>query len=384
MTTRPRRVLVTLESRATFGYSLPTLRLLAADPAIDLLTLVTGSHLMAELGHSADLYRAQGIGFSATVPMTPEAGPAGWAKALGHGIAGFAQAYQALEPDIILVSGDRIETFGLTVAAAYMGLPIAHIQAGDKSGHVDDAARMAMAKFVHVHLAPGADAAERLRRLGEEEWRIFDVGAPQLDDMVGRDFPRGTMMIDGRPLDLAQPYLLLLQHPLMVERDEAFAQMEASLRACLATGLAVVWIYPNSDLGFRDILKVIEAERGNAKVFAVANLERDDYLTLLANTACLVGNSSSGPLEAPTLKVPVINIGDRQRGRPQAANILNCAPEQGAIARALTVALTDSDFAARCKSAVNPFGNGGSSPRIAAILRDIPIDKRLLDKRTVY
>ncbi|MBI2236385.1 MAG: UDP-N-acetylglucosamine 2-epimerase [Magnetospirillum sp.] len=345
MSGRRRRVLVTLESRATMGYSMNVMRRLLDDPRVELQTLVTGSHLMEELGHTADLYTTAGIPISARVPMTPQAGPAGWSKAMGTAIAGYAAAYETLRPDIILLSGDRAETFALCVAAAYMGLPMAHIQAGDKSGHID---------------------------------------APQLDDMVTRDFRHDSIEIDGRRLDLTQPYLLLLQHPLMVERDEAHRQMEASLRACLDTGLPLVWIYPNSDLGFRDILGVIEREKQRPQVVAVANVDRDDFLVLLANTACLVGNSSSGLLEAPTFKVPVVNVGDRQRGRPQASNLLNCPHDEAAIAAALATALGDEAFRARCTLAVNPFGDGLSSPRIAAILAEVALDKRLLDKTTTY
>lgn len=384
MTKIRRRVLVTLESRATMGYTMNVMRALLREPSVELLTLVTGGHLMSELGQSVSLYEGSGIPISAKVEMSPGEGPAAWSKALGTAIAGYAEAFERLHPDIILIAGDRIETFGLCTAASYMGLPMAHIQAGDKSGHIDDMARMAIAKLAHIHLAPGQDAVERLRRLGEEEFRIFDTGAPQLDDMVDRDFRRTAMDINGRVLDMTKPYLLLLQHPLMVERDEARAQMRTSLDACLSSGLPVVWIYPNSDLGFRDILSLIEEEQDSNNIHAVANLARDDYLALLACCACLVGNSSSGLLEAPTFKVPVVNVGDRQRGRPQASNILNCPAELEAIKAAITTALGDPEFHARCREATNPFGDGRSSARIVSILANHPLDKSLLDKVTVY
>ena len=177
-----------------------------------------------------------------------------------------------------------------------MGIPVAHIQAGDKSGHIDDAARMALAKLVHIHLAPGADAVERLRRLGEQEFRIFDTGAPQLDDMVGRSFRKDRITLDGKDFDLTEPYVVLIQHPVMHEHDRIVEQIEATLHACFATGLGIVWIYPNSDFGFRDILAIIERQHGHDRIVAVPNLDREDYLTVLANAACLVGNSSSGLL----------------------------------------------------------------------------------------
>jgi GDP/UDP-N,N'-diacetylbacillosamine 2-epimerase (hydrolysing) len=381
---KPRRVLVTLESRATFGYSVNVIKRAMADPALEVQTLLTGMHLMPELGNSQSmLHRAQ-IPISATVPLTPGAGRAGWPVAMGHAISGFAEAYDKLDPEVVLISGDRAETFALAVAAVYMGLPVAHIQAGDKSGHIDDAARMALAKLVHIHLAPGADAVERLKRLGEQEFRIFDTGAPQLDDMVGRSFKQDRITLDGKDFDLTEPYVVLIQHPVMHQHDQIVAQIEATLHACFATGLGIVWIYPNSDFGFRDILAIIERQHSHDRIVAVPNLDREEYLTVLANCACLVGNSSSGLLEAPTFRIPVVNIGNRQRGRPQALNIVNASYDPADIERAIRFVLTDAKFRDACSRAVNPFGDGKSAERIVGVLRDIRIDDALLDKQTIY
>lgn len=382
--TRRRRILVTLESRATFGYSVNVIKLAMAEQTLEIQTLVTGMHLMPELGETVATLRDAQIPISASVPLHPGEGRAGWSRAMGEAIAGFADAYDKLAPDIVLISGDRGETFALAVAAVYMGLPVAHIQAGDKSGHIDDAARMALAKLVHIHFAPGEDAAARLKHLGEQEFRIFNTGAPQLDDMVGRSFKRDSLTLNGRPFELTKPYIVLLQHAVMTERDDAGRQIEATLRACIATGMPIAWIYPNSDLGFRDILAIIEREVGHDRVVAVPNLDREDYLALLANCACLVGNSSSGLLEAPTFRIPVVNVGNRQRGRPQASNIINCGYATEDIGRAIDQSQTDLAFRAACARAVNPFGDGNTSPRIVEILRDIPIDAALLDKQTTY
>lgn len=379
-----RRILLTLESRATYGYSKNVYRAIQQLGQMEVVTLVTGMHLIPELGNSVDYIRADGLPISATVPMTPGPGRAGWSEALGAAIAGYSGAYEKLQPDIVLISGDRIEAFGCCIAAAYMGIPVAHIQAGDKSGHIDDAARMAMAKLAHIHLASCGDSAERLVRLGEEDFRIFNVGAPQLDDIVDRDFSPRTTQLAGRSFDLHDRYLLLVQHPLMVERDEVARQLRDSVEACLATGMPLVWIYPNTDLGYRDVLDVVAAYRDNPQIWAIPNLDRDDYLTLLANAAALIGNSSSGVLEAPSFKVPVINIGDRQRGRPQASNIVNCAVTRSDIDRALDTVLRDKEFLARCANAVNPYGDGRSGARIASLLQSIVLDKRLMDKKTVY
>jgi UDP-hydrolysing UDP-N-acetyl-D-glucosamine 2-epimerase len=379
-----RRILVTLESRATYGYSRNVMTAMRGFPELELTTLVTGSHLVREMGGSIDLIRADGFPVSAEVPLVPTGGGAGrWSHAMGAAMAGFADAMERISPDVVLLSGDRAETLTLCVTAAYSGLPVAHIQAGDKSGHIDDAARYAIAKLAHIHFASCEDSANRLRSLGEQPFRIFNTGAPQLDDL-DREFPVEPVVLAGRPLDLSRPYLLLIQHPVMAEREDAAQQMAATIGACIETGLPVAWIYPNIDLGFTDIVGVIEEYRDHPQVFAAPNLDRDRFLTLLAHAAALVGNSSSGILEAPSFGVPVVNIGNRQRGRPQACNILNCPPERQAIAAAIRTATGDPAFRAAASRAVNPYGDGRSGPRICAILRDIPLDRALMDKETTY
>ena len=379
-----RRILVTLESRATYGYSRNVMRGMREFPDLELTTLVTGMHLMQELGNSINLIRADGFPVTKEVPLVPSGRGAGaWAHAMGNAMAEFADAMEQIAPDIVLLSGDRAETMTLCMTAAYMGIPIAHIQAGDKSGHIDDAARYAIAKLAHIHFASCEDSANRLRGLGEQEFRIFNTGAPQLDD-INRDFRAVGLRVGERDIDLSRPYLLLIMHPVMAERDEIGRQISNTLEACLASGLPIVWIYPNNDLGYDCILQTIEHYNGHPQVLPVANLERDDYFKLLFNAAALVGNSSSGILEAPSFKVPVVNIGSRQRGRPQASNILNCITTRESIAAAINTALNDSKFKQACTRAVNPYGDCKSSPRICEVLRTMPLDRRLLDKETTF
>lgn len=379
-----RRILVSLESRATYGYSRNVMRKMQEYPELELTTLVTGMHLMPEMGNSVDLIYRDGFPVTAEVPLAPLGnGEGAWTRAMGGAMVGFADAVERIMPDIVLLFGDRAETITMCMASAYMGLPIAHVQAGDKSGHIDDAARYAIAKLVHIHFASCDDSANRLRNLGEQEFRIFNTGAPQLDD-INRDFSASTIDVSDSSIDLTEPYLLLVMHPVMAEREETGQQMRDTLDACLDTGLPVVWVYPNSDLGYGDIIDIIECYKAHPQVVPVANLERDDYFRLLFNASVLVGNSSSGILEAPSFKVPVVNIGNRQRGRPQASNIVNCSAERDAIAVAIDTAIKDVDFRVSCAKAINPYGDGKSSSRICKILRDIPLDRRLMDKETTF
>jgi len=380
-----RRILVTLESRATYGYSKNVMLAMRDYPELELQTLVTGMHLVPELGHSIDLIYADGFPVSVKVPMHGgDSSHGAWSKALGEAVKGYAEAYEYLKPEIILLSGDRIETFGCCIAAAYMGIPIAHIQAGDKSGHIDDSARHAIGKFAHIHLASCEDSVNRLRRMGEEDFRIFNVGAPQLDNIAGINYRHPAIEINGRKIDLTKPYIMLVQHSVMAEIGAAGEQMAATLDACAGSGLPTYIIYPNSDHGYKQIISRIEERSHNANFTVLENVEREAYLTLLASCAVLVGNSSSGILEAPSFRIPVVNVGNRQRGRPQAENIINCNYDVVEIAAAIRRTQSDHDFHQRCLGATNPYGDGKSSPRICDILRDATLDQRLLDKMCTY
>ena len=382
---KTRKILCSLESRATYGYSRNVMRTMQKFPQLEILTLVTGMHLMPEMGNSVDLIRKDGFPISAEVDLSPKgnSSPGAWSRAMAKGMEGFADTLEKLMPDIVLLFGDRAETMTLCLTAAYMGIPIAHVQAGDKSGHIDDSSRYAIAKLGHIHFASCQDSAERLRKLGEQEFRIFNTGAPQLDD-IDRNFQDSSVIIEGSLFDLRKSYLLLLMHPVMVEREETSNQIEAAIESCLETKLNVIWIAPNSDLGHKDILKLISKYENYPNIKTVKNLERDIFLKLLYNCKALVGNSSSGILEAPSFKVPVINIGSRQRGRPQADNIVNCDNKKVSIKNSLKKVLNDYEFLDLCKKAINPYGDGKSSERICKILSEINLDKKLLDKQIMY
>jgi len=380
-----RKILVTLESRATYGYSKNVMNAMKKYSNLDLLTLVTGMHLVPELGNSVDLIEKDGFPISAKVPLHGgDKDKSSWSRSLGKGIERIAAVYEKLNPDIVLLSGDRIETFGCCVAAAYMNIPIAHIQAGDKSGHIDDSARHAIGKFSHIHLASCEDSANRLRRMGEQEFRIFNVGAPQLDNIVGQSYKSRIVEINGSIIKLDRPYILIVQHPVLVEADESEKQIKLTIESCISFNMPIFVIYPNSDLGYGRIISQIDKYSHNNNITGLSNVNREEYLKLLANCSVLVGNSSSGILEAPSFNIPVVNIGNRQRGRQQAKNILNCNFSKSEITKCIDYAIHSSEFNSLVLKAQNPYGDGNSSNRICDILANIEINKRLLDKECTY
>lgn len=379
-----RKILFSLESRATYGYSRNVMRRMLQYDDLEIATLVTGGHLSDDCGNSIELIRDDGFPISGTVKFEASSSlRSSWSAAMGQAIIGYSECLESINPDFLLLFGDRIETLALCIAASYMNVPIAHVQAGDKSGHIDDRARYAIAKFAHLHFASCDDSANRVLNLGEQPFRVFNTGAPQLDDL-NKVFPL-TSHYELLPSDFIPelPYILLVFHPIMNDVDDLRHQVDAVLESCLNQNKQIIWIYPNNDLGYDQIIDQIHHYSKKPNVFAYKNINRDFYMALMSNAFCLVGNSSSGILEAPSFNTPVINIGTRQRGRLQAVNIINSEPTSSSLARSFDQ-INDESFQYSLRDCQNPYGDGNSSERICNILRDTPIDLELLDKITTY
>lgn len=373
-----RKILCLLESRATWGYSKNVLKAFADFPTLEFETLVTGSHLSARHGETYKEIEKDGFEINYKVSFETDDSKNGWSNSLGKAISEFSQVLEKSSPDFVLLFGDRVETFGMCVAAAYSGHAIAHVQAGDVSGHIDDAARHAIGKFCHLHLASCADSAERLIKMGEQSDRVFNVGAPQLDDIVLTDWKADF----GYKNLQRNEYFLLLHHPVMYNEDLAKSEIEEIFKALKSEQKKILTVLPNSDRGHEKIIEAIYKNADDNTVI-VPNLTRDEYLFALSNSCALVGNSSSGILEAPSFKVPVINVGNRQDKRPQASNIVNAEPNTNSISTALKVIKTEG-FIKELKNTVNPYGNGGSSYKILSLMAKQVIDRNFLSKKITY
>lgn len=380
-----RKIAVITGARATYGYNRRIVKLLHESGRVDLAVIVTGMHLLKEYGLTVREVERDGVPIAARVDMVVGGDtPTAWAKSLGVEMQSLAQVYDMIRPDIVLVSGDRGEMLAATLAAAYMNIAVAHLQSGDLSGHIDGSARHAITKLCHIHFPACEDSAKRVERMGEEPWRIFTVGAPQLDEVIHGpklDPPAVAKMLE---LRLDEPILIILQHPVLAEVSEARDQMVETMEAIKGVGLQTLVIYPNVDAAGQEIIDVIHQYEHLPFVKAVSNLERQVFLSLLTVAAVVVGNSSCGILEAPSFKLAAVNIGDRQRGRMQASNVINVGHDRDRIIEAIRKALWDEAFKAQLGQCVNPYGDGRSSERVVKILFEIPIDQRLLDKRMTY
>jgi GDP/UDP-N,N'-diacetylbacillosamine 2-epimerase (hydrolysing) len=379
-----RHVAILTEARSSYGYLRPIARLIEHDPELRYSLLVTSQHLLPDFGYSIEDIERDGLNITDRIYMTLDGyTPATMAKSLGVLLLGVTDALVRLRPDLLLVLGDRGESLMGAVAAAHMNIPVAHVQAGERSGNIDGITRHAITRFTHIHFASGPEAAERLRRMGEEEFRIFTTGAPQLDELVNGSVARPAEVADRFHLDLERPLVLVVQHPVTEEFGEGVAQMEETLEAVCELEEQTVVIFPNTDAGSDDLRHMIE--RHHRPFMRVErNVPRYVYGGLMQVASVLVGNSSSGLIEAPAFGLPAVNVGLRQRDRARAANVIDVPYDRRAIVEAIRRAMTP-EFRRELEGSDSPYlSDGRVSERIVEILKTIPIDERLIRKQIAY
>jgi len=380
-----RHVAVVAEGRMTYGYSRPVMRALERDPEMRYSLVVTNQHLLPTFGYSIEEIERDGLNVTDRIYNTLDGyTPATMSKSLGVFLISFTDTLVRLAPDIVLVVGDRGEHLMAAIAAAHMNIPVAHIQAGERSGNIDGLTRHAIARFAHIHFASGPDAAERLRRSGEEEFRIFLTGAPQLDELVNGQAVSREELERLFGISSGDPLLLVLQHPVTEEFGDGVAQMRETLEAVCELAYPTILIFPNNDAGSEDLRLMIE-QYHRPFMRVERNLSREVYAGLMRAASALVGNSSSGLIEAPAFDLPAVNIGNRQRDRARGSNVIDVPYDRQAIVDAVRTAVTP-EFRERIRAAGDsPYlGDGHVSERIVDILRTIPIDERLIRKQIAY
>jgi UDP-hydrolysing UDP-N-acetyl-D-glucosamine 2-epimerase len=380
-----KKICVVVGSRANYSSIKSALRAIAAHPALELQLVAGASALLDRYGAVVRLIESDGFEIAARVHMLIEGEtPATMAKSTGLGLLELPTVFSTLAPDIVLTVGDRFETMATTLAAAYMNIPIAHTMGGEVSGTIDESIRHAVTKFAHLHFPASAGARERIIRLGERPESVHLVGCPRIDlvaEILAAAVPPDAGIFSlgvGDPIDLRRPFLLVSQHPVTTEYGEGERQIATTLEAVRATGLPAIVLWPNADAGSEDIARGIRKlrERGLAKdMHFFKNLPIDSYIRLMRETACLLGNSSSGVREGAFIGTPVVNIGSRQAGRERGANVVDVPHDTAAIAAALRRQLDHGRYPAD-----STYGDGRAGERIAAILADaghIDVQKRI-------
>ena len=378
-----RTIGVVTVARSDYGIYLPLLRKIQADPDLRLHLIVAGMHLSPEFGLTVKAIEADGFEIGERVEMLLSSDtPEGIAKSMGLGTIGFAQSFARFRPDILVVLGDRFEMHAATLAALPFKIPVAHIHGGEiTQGAIDDALRHSMTKLSHLHFVSTEEYARRVIQLGEEPWRVIVSGALSLDNLHSVDLLTAHELEAKYGLHLDRPPLLVTFHPVTLEYEQTEWQVSELLAALNVFEMPLVFTAPNADIGSRTIFRMIrEFVQAHASAQMVDNLGTRGYFSMMTIAAAMVGNSSSGIVEAASFELPVVNIGSRQSGRVRGANVIDVGYKQTSILEGLRKAL-DPQFHARLRGIHNPYGSGGASGKIVEVLKQVQLDDKLVMKR---
>lgn len=379
-----KKIMIITGSRGEWGYIRPIMRLMQKRNDVTPILVVTNMHLLESYGSSYKEIERDGFTIDYKVHMSLD----GYnhytqAKSLGIFLNSLPDILDKERPDWVLLAGDRGEQLMGAIAASYTYTPVAHIQAGELSGNIDGMTRHAIGKLVHMHFAANEDAADRLVKLGEERFRVFNVGAPQIDEMVQAQYTELPELEDKLLVSLSKGYILAVMHPVTEEASKAGEQAKIFIQALNEFDCPKIVILPNNDAGSNLVKDAIYEYRKGAYHF-YSNLKREDYLGLLKHAKCIVGNSSSGLLEAPTFQIPAVNIGRRQDMRFRGINVIDVEFDKECVVQAIEKAVSEEFHAYLKENCVNPYGDGRSSERILDLLLHTKVDEKWLVKKLTY
>jgi UDP-hydrolysing UDP-N-acetyl-D-glucosamine 2-epimerase len=376
---------VVITARASYARIKSALAAIRTHNDLELLVVVAASALLDRYGNAVDVIARDGFKADARVYMIVEGeNLVTSAKSTGMGLAELATVFDNLRPDMVVTIADRFETIATAVAAAYMNVPLVHVQGGEVTGSIDEKVRHAVTKLADIHLVASESARARVIRMGEMPDYVFNVGCPSID-LAAEIAANPTLDFDpfekyvgvGAPIDLSRGYIIAMQHPVTTEFEMARMQVAETLHAVAAVGLPALWFWPNVDAGSDGTSKEIRAFRelhAPKNLHFFKNMEPEDFLRLAVNSRCVVGNSSVGIRECSFLGVPVVNIGTRQRGRDRGGNVIDVSHEREAIRAAIEKQIVHGRYASD-----HLFGDGHAGSRIANVLATVPLafEKRL-------
>jgi len=378
---KKRKICVVTGSRADYGLLYWLLKELRDDPDIELQLAVTGMHLSPEFDETYREIEKDGFAIDAKIDtLLSSDTPVGLAKSVGLGVIGFADVFQRMQPDVVVLLGDRYEVFAAAQAALFAKITVAHIAGGDSTeGSFDEAIRHSITKMAHLHFVTNDLAARRVRQLGEDPKQIFNVGSPGIDYIKRLELLSREELESKLGFRFCRRNLLITFHPATLELQPPCDQLRDLFEAIdrfSAEDIGLLFTKPNSDTGSRALIRMIDdyvAQHNKGKAFT--SLGRIIYLSVVAQVDAVIGNSSSGLYEVPSFCKPTVNIGQRQAGRLQALSVINCEPTAPEIERCIRLALSTD-----CAKTVNPYGDGNSSKRIASVLKAVPDPKVFIKK----
>ncbi|WP_196137762.1 UDP-N-acetylglucosamine 2-epimerase [Aliikangiella sp. G2MR2-5] len=377
------KVVAVSTSRADFSHLYWPLRLLEAESSIELTVLAMAAHLSPEYGNTwSEIENAGFKRIEKLECLVSSDSDVGMAKSLGLATLGLADQLDNLRPDLLLLIADRYEMLAPASVALTLRIPIAHIEGGDISeGAIDDAVRNALTKMSHLHFTPTESARQRVLKMGEESWRVYFSGAPSLDHLRRSSIPDEKLVREKLSLTETDKIIIVAYHPVTL-LDHTTAEMESLFEALEKRNEQIVFCFPNADTGSHQIME--KAEKFSArhpKAQIRVNLDPITYFGLLCCANMMVGNSSSGIMESPSMGLPAVNIGLRQQGREQAKNIIDVSADATAISIAIEKALCPA-FKESIKNTINPYGDGHAAERILEVLKRLPSKEKLLFKKS--
>ena len=376
-------VAVVTGSRADYGLLCWVMREMKKREDLELTPVATGAHLESQWGNTVELIRNDGFDNLVEIKVpTADTSPHGICVGMSATIAQFSAYFRENRPDMLVLLGDRYEILAVAMAATVHNIPIIHLGGGEVSeGAIDDCIRHALTKLSRLHLVITEECAERVRKMGEEAWRIHVVGSPRLDYMHHQRYKSRRELSEELGIKFVRPLGLVIFHPTTLEHLNTEAQVKKLLEAMDRVEMEYVMLYPNIDTGSEIIIREIEAYAGvRDNVHLLHTLEMTNYLSVLRHCDVMIGNSSAGIVEAPLFKLPAVNIGNRQKGRDCMTNVIHTSNSSDDIVAGIDKALT-REFRDSLKDLINRYGNGYASVKIADIIGNTEPEKLNMPKK---
>lgn len=382
-----KKISILTATRAEYGLLKPIIKKLKNVTEFDVRVVVTGAHLSPEFGLTYKEIEQDGISIDEKIEMLLSADtPAAISKSMGLAMISFADYFERLKPDMLIVLGDRYETLAVCIAAMNQRIPITHLYGGETTeGAVDEAIRHAITKLSYLHFTSTEEYRKRVIQLGEQPDRVFCVGAVGIENILNQELIEKNKLAASIKFNLEKFYAMVTFHPVTLECNNAADQFQNLLSVCKKyQNLNFIFTKANADANGRIINKMIDdyiEENDNAIAFTSLGITR--YLSALKYCTLVIGNSSSGLLEAPSFGIPTINIGDRQKGRMKADSVIDCEPRPSDIEKALELALTE-EFKNKAMKTVNPYGSGDTSDKVISTLKDFLLYNQIILKKKFY
>ena len=378
-----KKILFLTERRADYSKLRPVIKAFKESEKFDYYLVVTGSHLLKKYGHTIGEIKKDGFKIHKKFNMfynNEEDDPSTMTIAFGRAIFNLTKIIKSLKPDIVFTGFDIGGNFAAAIVGAHMNIHVAHLEGGEVTGTIDESIRHAISKFSHIHFTSNKEATKRLVRMGENPKNIFTVGNPSLDAIKSTKFIAREELEKEFRIDLKKPFLLVVQHTVTTEIGDIDKYFVHTIKAIKEIGIQSIIIAGNIDAGSQKIKRIIES----SKINYYEHLQFEKYISLLHYSSVIIGNSSSGIMEAPFLRVPSVSIGTRQEGRIKAKSIINVGYDKEQIKRAIRKAITNKKFLASIRKQKNMYGDGTAAKRIVDVLEKLDLKKIPIQKKLVY